>query len=546
MHTYIAPDMDYRVPIAQKNAKWGPYKKMAARIVQKGLPRIIFMTFLIGLMSPSIVCLAIAPVSDISDLARLTPGRTAAQNALWIENPLSARFNSSKQVVVADIKDPAVITMIHFAMPQVLKLNRDLLLKMYWDGETAPSVDCPLVDFFCDPAGLREEVNTALVNKRRGFNAYFPMPFRKSAKIELVYDGPIEPGEELWKTMPCYSYVMYRTVDRITKDTGYFHAHWRQEGLLLGKRDYVALEAKGKGKFVGWNVTIRRPGRSGYPVDGNEKFYIDGEQVPSIEFQGLEDSFGFSWGFPETQSMFPLTGYFPFFKGALGYRFFINDAISFRKSLRVAIGFGTNEHTMFRREFSKRGSTLQLSSVVYWYQVEPHASLPPMPPAAERAPAPEEPFWPDKEELPTPEALKKRGCSLLMLCGRPEQEIIHAEAGFATVAKSGYTYDGWNLPVYHCRAGDQELKIELKVPKAAQGTVRLYMVDPDNFQGGRKQTVTVAGKSLGLVEDFQKGRWLEKPIGPSESADGKILIQARNARQGSNAVISIIEWLQKK
>jgi len=86
-------------------------------------------------------------------------------------------------------------------MPTVLKLNHDLLLKMYWDGETAPSVDCPLVDFFCDPSGLREEVNTALVNKRRGFNAYFPMPFRKSAKIELVYDGPIEPGEELWKMM---------------------------------------------------------------------------------------------------------------------------------------------------------------------------------------------------------------------------------------------------------------------------------------------------------------------------------------------------------
>jgi hypothetical protein len=93
-------------------------------------------------------------VSGFDDLARLTPGRTAAQNALWSENPLSARFNSSKRVVVAEIKGPAVITMIHFAMPAVLKLNRDLLLKMYWDGESKPSVDCPLVDFFCDPAGM--------------------------------------------------------------------------------------------------------------------------------------------------------------------------------------------------------------------------------------------------------------------------------------------------------------------------------------------------------------------------------------------------------
>ena len=132
--------------------------------------------------------------AGIDDLPRLLAGRTRAENALWIENPLTARFNSSKQVMVAEIKGPAVITMIHFAMPQALKLNRDLLLKVYWDGETSPSVDCPLVDFFCDPAGLREEVNTSLVNKRRGFNAYFPMPFRTSAKIELVYDGPMSPG----------------------------------------------------------------------------------------------------------------------------------------------------------------------------------------------------------------------------------------------------------------------------------------------------------------------------------------------------------------
>jgi len=480
----------------------------------------------------------------LDDLANLAPGRTAAQNALWIENPLSARFNSSKRVVVAEVKGPATITMLHFAMPAVLKLNRDVLLKMYWDGETSPSVDCPFVDFFCDPAGLREEVNTALVNKRRGFNAYFPMPFRKSAKIELIYDGPVEPGDELWRIMPCYSYVMYRTMDTISKDSGYFHAHWRQEGLLLGERDYTALEAKGKGKFVGWNVTIRRPGRSGYPVDENEKFYIDGENVPSIEFQGLEDSFGFSWGFPETQSIFPLTGYFPFFKGAVGYRFFINDAISFEKSLRVAIGFGANEDPMFRSQFSNRGSTLQLSSVVYWYQAEPHAKLPSMPAAAERVPAPEMPFWPDKEELPTTESLKERGVRLLMLCGRPEKEVIYAEEGFGATAKSGYAWDGWDLPVYHCRAAEQELQIELTVPKGAQGTIRLYVADPDNFEGGRKQTVTVAGKSPGLIENFQKGRWLEQPIS-SESADSRILIQARNARQGSNAVISIVEWVGK-
>ena len=485
----------------------------------------------------------LSDVAGIDDLPRLVAGRVRAENALWIENSLTARFNSAKQVTVAEIKGPAVITMIHFAMPQTLKLNRDVLLKAYWDGETAPSIDCPLVDFFCDPAGLRDEVNTNLVNKRRGFNAYFPMPFRTSAKIELVYDGPMTPGEELWKTMPCYSYVMYRTLKEVPRDNGYFHAYWRQEGLLLGTRDYVALEAKGRGKFVGWNVTIRRPGRSGYPVDENEKFYIDGEQTASIEFQGLEDSFGFSWGFPPTESLFPLTGYFPFLKGACGYRFFTGDAISFERSLDVKIGFGVNEDPSFRKEFSQPGSTLQLSSTVYWYQTEPHAPLPVLPEAANRAPAPDVAFWPDKEKLPTAQDLKSRGVQLLMLCGRPEREVIYAQPGFAAKAVSGYAWDGWGMPVYHCRADNKELRLELRVPKGAKGTVRLHVIDPDNFEGGRKEEVIVAGRSLGTVAKFQEGRWLERVVNSAESAEGQIAIQARNLRQGSNAVISIIEWV---
>jgi len=242
--------------------------------------------------------------------------------------------------------------------------------------------------------------------------------------------------------------------------------------------------------------------------------------------------------------MFPLTGYFPFMKGAFGYRFFVGDAISFDKSLRLTIGFGEHEDPVFRQQFSTKGSTLQLSSVVYWYQAEPHSPLPPMPSTTERAPAPEIAFWPDKEELPAAEALKKRGVRLLMLCGRPEKEVIYAEPGFAAQAKSGYAWDGWDLPVYHCRADDRNLQIELTIPKGERGTVRIYMVDPDRFQGGRKQTLTVAGKDMGVIESFQQGRWLEQPVSAAESPDGKILIEARNARQGSNAVISIIEFVR--
>lgn len=488
------------------------------------------------------------------DLATLTPGRTAAQNALWVENELTARFETTKRIVIADLQGPATITMLHFAMPEShfaeffaaepVLLNRDLVLKIYWDGEEQPSVDCPLVDFFGDPAGLRrEEYATVLVNKRRGWNAYFPMPFRKSARVELVYDGPLEAGKALWKRMPCYSYVMYRTLDHLPETSGYFHAAWRQEAIPLGQRDYLALDAQGKGKFVGWYVTVRQPESSGYPVDENEKFYLDGESEPSIEFQGLEDSFGFSYGFPESQSLFPLTGYFPYLQGAAAYRFFLQDAISFDKSLHVAIGFGKRENPMFRRQYSEPGSRLQLSSTVYWYQTEPHAPLPTLPPAAERAPAPDDRFWPEQEKLPSVDALRQRHVTLEMLCGRPQHEVIFAEPGYGATVRAGDAWSGWIPPLYHCRASVHDVEIEVTVPPRTAGTLRAYLFDADDFYHGRKQTVTIAGKSPVPIENFAEGRWIEQPLTAQDTADGKVLVRVSNAREEPNAVISIVEWV---
>jgi hypothetical protein len=487
--------------------------------------------------------------AGLEDLARLSAGRTRAENALWIENPLTARFNTSKRVVVADLKGPGEVTMIHFALPQshfgqpIKLLNRDLLLRAYWDGEATPSVDVPLVDFFCDPNGFRESVNTAVVNKRRGFNAYFPMPYRRSAKIELIYDGPVAPGDGLWRLMPCYSYVCYHMVKKVPRHAGYFHAAWRQESLLLGQRDYEAAALRGKGKMVGWNVTVHAL-RGGYPVDENEKFYIDGEPAASIEFQGLEDSFGFSWGFPETENLFPLTGYFKYLHGAAAYRFFLSDSIHFEKSLRVAIGFGVNEDPSFRKQFSRPGSTLEFSSTLYWYQTEPHAPLPAIPPAAERAPAAEAPRKPEKETLPRADELKARGVKLEMRCGRPHQEIIYAENDYDATVKQGFAWSGWEVPIYYARADKEAVEIELTVPKGAAGTLRVFVIDPDDFGGGRKEKLEIAGEQVGPLEDFQDGKWIERPVNAIATGSGKLLVRAINARQGSNAVISILEWVE--
>ena len=117
------------------------------------------------------------------------------------------------------------------------------------------------------------------------------------------------------------------------------------------------------------------------------RIYWDGETNASVEFRGLEDAFGFSWGLPASAVFFPLTGYLPFLNGAAAYRFFLSDSISFNQSLKVTIGFSGREN-YWLRHFSKTDTAVQLSSTVYWYQTEPHTPLPTLPPPDDRAPTP--------------------------------------------------------------------------------------------------------------------------------------------------------------
>ncbi|HQH51844.1 MAG TPA: DUF2961 domain-containing protein [Candidatus Hydrogenedentes bacterium] len=482
---------------------------------------------------------------ELSELPNLDVPRIRAENALWVENPLEEQFVSAKTVVVARLEGPGRIEMMHFAMPGALKLGREAILRIYWDDAEEPSVNCPLVDFFCDPAGQFESVETVVLNKRRGFNCYFPMPYRKSARVEVAYDGELPPGQELQSKMPCYSYVMYRTLESLPLSTGYFHANWHQESLPLGRAEYIALDTQGKGKFIGWSVTIRKPGAPAYMVDMNEMFYVDGEGTPSVEFQGIEDAFGFSWGFPETESEFLVSGYRKYFQGAAAYKFFLNDAIPFEQSLRVTIDFAKNENETVKAMVGDEGYYHELSSVCYWYQA-PASPVSALPSLEDRQPAPDDnPAWPHEEVLPTAEELRSRGTKFYMLCGRPEKEVVHAEEGYALGKVDGYSYAGWPGRVYHTRASQRVLAIELEVPPSSQGILRLYIADPDHFMGGRKQEIRVGGKSVGVFDDFQEGKWIETPVDATMTQGGTIRIEAENLRTQGNAVISIVEWREQ-
>lgn len=261
---------------------------------------------------------------------------------------------------------------------------RTLILRMYWDGESEPSVETPLGDFFCNGWCERCNVssNAICVNPAGGFNCYFQMPFRKSARITL------ENRAE--QSAVVYYQVDYVLTD-VPEDMGYFHAQWRQSKPVAYKGVHTILDGvQGQGQYVGVYMAVQ-VNNNGWWGEGEIKFYMDGDdEFPTICGTGTEDYFCGSYDFEDPYTH---ANYVPFTTPYAGlhqvitpnklyasqfrfgmYRWHITDPIYFEKDLKVTIqALGWRE--------GGRYLPLQddIASVAFWYQTLPTAPFPALP-----------------------------------------------------------------------------------------------------------------------------------------------------------------------
>lgn len=273
-------------------------------------------------------------------------------------------------------------------------LRRNAILRMYWDGEESPSVECPIGDFFGQGWGEKYNMVTlplAVAPKEgNALNCYFPMPFSDGAMITVENQSDEQINA-------FYYYVDYEEHEAISPDLGRFHAFWNrelteplpegenewstlgeQEANTDGERNYVIADIKGKGHFVGINYYMDSPSPMWYG-EGDDMFFIDGEKwPPSLHGTGTEDFFNSSWC-PKEIYLHPFFGYARVNNqtGWLGrthcYRFFLESPIAFNESLRATIEHGHNNCLTF-----------DLVTVAYWYQKEPHKPFPEIRPKEER------------------------------------------------------------------------------------------------------------------------------------------------------------------
>ncbi len=258
---------------------------------------------------------------------------------------------------------------------------RHSILRIYWDGSDAPSVECPVGDFFACGWNQYAQVSSlpVCVNPGSAFNCYWEMPFRSGCRITLTNIG----GEEI----TLYYQITYTLTD-VPEDAGYFHAQFRRTNPLPYKSVYTILDGvKGQGQYVGtymaWGVNNNR-----WWGEGEIKFYIDGDgEFPTICGTGTEDYFCGSYNFDVDGSYREFTTPYSGLPQVIRpdglyqsqmrfglYRWHIMDPIRFEQDLRVTIqALGWRQ--------GGRYLPLQddIASVAYWYQQLPAASFPPLP-----------------------------------------------------------------------------------------------------------------------------------------------------------------------
>lgn len=296
--------------------------------------------------------------------------------------------------VLMDEKGPGMITHIWmtFLGPEVQDWakngsasHQDMLLRIYWDGDPTPGVEAPVGDFFAGCFGKRAEVFSLPVVVAHGdaYNCYWRMPFHKSARIEIVNQGA-KPISLL------YYNVDWIKLDDLPRETPYFHAHYRQEYPVRHGQDYVVLDTKGKGHYVGTVLAVRARSPM-WPGEGDEKVYIDGERDASIWGTGTEDYFSLAWGLRRTLG--PYSGS-PYVEqvGSVGgemsaYRWHLNDPIVFNSGIRVSLehyGWMSPDETGDGKVSGWTEREDDYSSVAFWYQTGKPSLQDPVPTGQER------------------------------------------------------------------------------------------------------------------------------------------------------------------
>ena len=350
-------------------------------------------------------------------------------------------------------------------------LQRVLLIIRAGEEET---VRVPLTDFFAAGREWRSHNGRFLVSKRDVAVCSFPMPMPKGGQVRLEADGVAGKlpriGSVTLGELPAQAHpLLFRANYHLAKGTP-----------TRPFSHHVVLNADGTGRFVGCSLLINNPSRIWWG-EGDEKFWVDGEDFPSWFGTGTEDYFGYAWCDPtpfeapfhaQVQCDGPMN-----FGFTQLHRTHVLDSVPFQRSFRFEL----------ERWHWIADTTTDYATVAYWYGAPgASAGLPPVPAADARQL--------DKAEHPpvfiAPGALEGEQLEVVT-CSNGTHEIQDLGVFERTFSRDAHRWwrDG--------RPGDA---LVLKVPVKESGRYRVTAALTKANDFGIVQ-LSLAGKLLGQPFD---------------------------------------------
>jgi hypothetical protein len=234
-----------------------------------------------------------------------------------------------------------------------------LVLRIYWDGESTPSVQAPLADFFGAMGGKTIDYQSLPAQINHGcYMCYLPMPFSHRARFVLANDG----DRDYSQSVACG--IDYEASAAFAQEKSRLHCAWRRSNPVQEGR-HTILVAAGRGHYVGnfLQVYTKWPGWWG---EGDTLFHLDGQAI--THSPGTEDEYGSCWGFGPTYCGLS-SGYLQSEKGANRmYRWYLANPVRFQQSLKVEIQNQRYDH-------GQVPSQDDYTSTAFWYQEEPHQEI---------------------------------------------------------------------------------------------------------------------------------------------------------------------------
>ena len=284
-------------------------------------------------------------------------------------------LSPGKPTTVFETKKPGRIVSLKLGPAQAFAGDdRAVVLRIYWDGSERPAVEVPAADFFGYSFGA-PAARSLLVGAEEDWTyVRFPMPFNRSARIELVLERTAGPP------LTVQSEVVF--LDRPKEPgEGLFHAAWRRENPTTEGRPFTFLDVQGRGQVVG-AILQAQGAETGQTLffEGDDETTIDGETT--VHGTGSEDFFNGGWydlpGRWYDRLSLPFSGCLEYRKHLArtgGYRLLLADAYSFRRSLLLTIEHGGQGNRVLA----------DYTGVTYYYLDRPEGAGPPLPKLAARA-----------------------------------------------------------------------------------------------------------------------------------------------------------------